>query len=196
MKSLGLLVAVALLSGCASAPPSISIDHASNGHWCGAMDVLFNAAVEGSDGTVSLCRVPRVDGVPPTLISLYGVIGQHPEPVLEYVGFVRDTLRVGAVLWGEGVETLADLASAMANPDSTWHYASAALSSQDYAEAATLDDTDGFYMIEAMTGLVSQTVYVYRTNGGLEYALIKASERWEDDSSPDGPYLSVTVTDP
>ncbi len=129
--------------------------HAS---WCGSgATVLTSFQTRTSGKTVSVCDEGD------SLTYMFGRLGDEPE--LVYSGPVLGSASGTAVLWGEGVSSLADLAADLHSPDSVWG------ADPLVSQLAEASDTKGFFSISAITGLLDQSVYVFR-RGGWEYAVI------------------------
>ncbi|MCY4438396.1 MAG: hypothetical protein OXE05_13835 [Chloroflexi bacterium] len=105
-----------------------------------------------------------------TLVYTFGVPGKEPE--LAYRGPILAEVRAAATLWGEGVGSLAELARALASKDSAWTTwrGERSIAAQNIAQAANARESRGFIWASAITGLVSQSVYIFRT-GGWEYTV-------------------------
>lgn len=159
---------------------------AVKGHWCGpAQSLRVNFRLTENGKTVSICREE-----PNTLVYFFGELGSEPE--LEYKGPILDTIRARAVLWGEGVKNLSELATAVAGGSGMWH--APEIDPARIARAASSRESSGFYVVEASTGLVSQSVHVFRS-GGWEYTISSSSGRPMNDPDGDvGEYRSNEIT--
>ena len=120
-----------------------------------------------------------------TLVYTFGTPGEKPE--LEYKGPMLADLDMTAALWSEGASegtsNLKELASWTA-----W-----SKNDQDIIDkAANAPDSQGFIEVSDLTGLFSESTYIFRT-GGWEYAIVRTWGRRSDYSeksliviSPDG----------
>ena len=126
--------------------------------WCddGAA-VLTSFQTRTSGKTVSVCDEGD------SLTYMFGHLGDEPE--LVYSGPLLGSASGTAVLWGEGVSSLADLAADLNSPDSVWN------ADPVVSELAEASDTKGFFSIQGFTGLLDQSVYVFRRMG-WEYAIV------------------------
>ena len=133
-----------------------------------------------------------------TLVYTFGVPGEKPE--LAYRGPILAEVRAIATLWGEGVESLADLASVLAIEDSAWTPWSGErhVVAQEIALAADARESRGFVTAHTLTGLFSQSVYIFRT-GGWEYSVVSTYERPINVAKDEQEYYeshSVTIVSP
>ena len=134
--------------------------------WCDPGEAVLATFETGESGrTVSLC------GEGDLLTYVFGYLGNKPE--LRYSGPVLGSVSGTAVLWGEGVSSLAELAAAREDPDAMWMLDLQFLRDEesDIRRLAESDDTDGFVSVRALTGLLDQSVYIFR-RGGWEYTII------------------------
>lgn len=134
--------------------------------WCDPDNTVLTSFQTAESGrTVSLCE----DG--DVLTYVFGHLGGEPE--LVYSGPVLGSASGTAVLWGEGVSSLAELAAARENPDATWMLDLQFYEDEesDIRRLAESDDTFGFVSVRAATGLLDQSVYIFR-RGGWEYTII------------------------
>ncbi len=128
------------------------------GSWCdSSATAVTSFRTRNSGKTVSLCMEGDL------LTYVFGQLGDEPE--LVYSGPVLGDASGTAVLWGEGVSSLADLAADLESPDSVWG------ADPVVSQLAESSDTKGFFRIGAMTGLLDQSVYVFR-RGGWEYTIV------------------------
>jgi len=159
--------------------------------WCDPGDRILTSFETGESGrTVSLCD----DG--DVLTYVFGHLGDEPE--LVYSGPVLGSASGTAVLWGEGVSSLADLAAAREDPDATWMLDLQFYEDEesDIRRLAEADDTYGFVSVSALTGLVDQSAYIFR-RGGWEYTIISAWGRGMNDPDMAGhESRSISVRSP
>ncbi|MDE0081050.1 MAG: hypothetical protein OXT72_00185 [Gammaproteobacteria bacterium] len=143
--------------------------------WCDPGQTVLISFEAGESGrTVSLCR----DG--DILTYVFGHLGDQPE--LVYSGPVLGNVSGTAVLWGEGVSSLAELAVAREDPDATWMLDLQFYQDEesDIRRLAQSDDTGGFVFVRPLTGLLDQSVYIFR-RGGWEYTIISEGGRGMND---------------
>ena len=147
--------------------------------WCGSGATVV-ASFEGrnSGRTVSLCNEGDL------LTYVFGRLDGEPE--LVYSGPIVGSGSGTAVLWGEGVSSLAGLAADLDDPDGVWD------ADPLVSQLAESSDTNGFFSIHALTGLLSQSVYIFR-RGGWEYAIVAERGRGTNDPEMAG-YESHTIT--
>ena len=105
-----------------------------------------------------------------TLVYTFGVPGKKPE--LEYKGSIIAEVSARAALWSDSVGNLKGLMDRLAQVDSSWTIADdeEGTIKKKIAKIATSRESRGFIYVDAMTGLVSQSVYIFRT-GGWEYII-------------------------
>ena len=77
-------------------------------------------------------------------------------------GPILGRARSSAVLWGEGVSNLKELVDAADQQNASWKVESGA---RDLRRLSESRETNGFFVVFGMTGLVSETVYVFRRGG-------------------------------
>lgn len=133
-----------------------------------------------------------------TLSYTLGIPGEEPE--MEYKGPILAEVRAGFGLWGEGVGNLADLAAAFKSGSSwrTWGDEDRNTIAETIAKAADSSESHVFISVDAMTGLVSQSVYIFRTDG-REYTIEKTWGRpinVSEDELADYESSSLTVLSP
>lgn len=159
-------------------------------NWCtAAQTVVLSFKLQKNGKTASICR----DG-PKNLVYYFGVPGREPE--LKYRGPILGQVSARGALWGEGVSSLAELASVLDDEDSTWFDASS--DGDALARAAVASETKGFYTVDAFTGIVGQGVYIFR-RGGWEYAIRYEWTRpigIEEDEDEDYGSYEITVLSP
>ena len=109
-------------------------------------------------------------------------------------------------MWGEGVGSLAELAVALAEQDGSFALVNAnGIGPSEIADAAESLESNGFYEVRALTGMIDQSAYLFR-RGGWEYVVVSAWQRpmnldedeWDDQGSheitvrsPDGDVFSL-----
>lgn len=155
--------------------------------WCDPGETVLTSFETGGSGrTVSLCE----DG--DVLTYVFGHLGDEPE--LVYSGPVLGSASGNAVLWGEGVSSLAELAAARENPDATWMLDLQFYEDEesDIRRLAESEDTHGFVSVRAATGLVDQSAYIFR-RGGWEYTIISEWGRGMNDPDMAG-YESQSIS--
>ena len=105
-----------------------------------------------------------------TLVYTFGVPGKKPE--LKYKGPIIAEVSARATLWVYGMENLTDLLATLADGNSLWTIAADedGTIEKKIAKIATSRESRGFIYLDAMTGLVSESVYIFRT-GGWEYII-------------------------
>ena len=133
-----------------------------------------------------------------TLVYTFGVPGEKPE--LAYRGPILAEVRAVAILWDEGIGSLAELARALASEDSDWTTWSGERSAaaQAIAQAADARESRGFVTAHTLTGLFSQSIYIFRT-GGWEYSVVSTYERPSNVSKDEQEYYeshSITIVSP
>lgn len=139
---------------------------ARTGSWCTVQQTeSLSFRLEENGKTVSLCE----DG--DVLQYTFGTLGEVPE--LVYSGPILGRARGFAVLWGEGVFNLTELVDAADQQNALWEVESGARQLRRLSESR---ETNGFFVVFGMTGLVSETVYVFR-RGGWEYAIVSRAGR-------------------
>ena len=139
---------------------------ARTGSWCTVQQTeSLSFHLEENGKTVSLCE----DG--DVLQYTFGTLGEVPE--LVYSGPILGRARGFAVLWGEGVSNLTELVDAADQQNALWEVESGARQLRRLSESR---ETNGFFVVFGMTGLVSETVYVFR-RGGWEYAIVSRAGR-------------------
>lgn len=155
--------------------------------WCDPGQTILTSFETGESGrTVSLCR----DG--DILTYVFGHVGDEPE--LVYSGPVLGSASGTAVLWGEGVSSLAELAATREDPDATWMLELQFYEDEesDIRRLAASDNTDGFVSVRATTGLLDQSVYIFR-RGGWEYTIVLEWGRGMNDPDMAG-YESQSIS--
>ncbi len=129
---------------------------ASTGSWCTVPQTeSLSFRLEENGKTVSLCE----DG--DVFQYTFGTLGEVPE--LVYSGPILGRARRSAVLWGEGVSNLTELVDAADQQNASWKVESGA---RDLRRLSESRETNGFFVVFGMTGLVSETVYVFRRGAG------------------------------
>ena len=105
-----------------------------------------------------------------TLVYTFGVPGKKPE--LEYKGPIIAKVSAQGVLWSDGIENLKDLRRTLSEGNSSWTMAAdeEGTIEKKIAIIATSRESRGFIRVDAGTGLVSESVYIFRT-GGWEYII-------------------------
>lgn len=159
--------------------------------WCDPGDTVITSFETRETGrTVSLCE----DG--DVLTYVFGHLGDEPE--LVYSGPVLGSASGTAVLWGEGVSSLAELAAERENPDATWMLDLQFYEDEesDIRRLAEADDTYGFVSVRALTGLLDQSAYIFR-RGGWEYTIVSEWGRGMNDPDMAGHQSqSISVRSP
>lgn len=143
--------------------------------WCHADQTVLTSFETGESGrTVSLCEDSD------SIAYVFGRLGEQPE--LVYSGPVLGSASGTAVLWGEGVSSLAELAAAGEDPNAPWMLDLQIYEDEesDIHRLAESDDTGGFVSVRTLTGLINQSVYIFR-RGGWEYTIISAGGRGMND---------------
>lgn len=131
-----------------------------------------------------------------TLVYTFGFPGNEPE--LEYRGPILAEVRAVATLWDEGVGSLAELARALAKEDSSWAPwdGERHVVAQKIAEAASGQESRGFVTADTLTGILSQSVYIFRVDG-WEYSVVSTYERPINSSKHEySEWHSVTAISP
>ena len=131
-----------------------------------------------------------------TLVYTFGFPGNEPE--LEYRGPILAEVRAVATLWDEGVGSLAELARALSKEDSSWAPwdGERHVVAQKIAEAASAHESRGFVTADTLTGLFSQSVYIFRVDG-WEYSFVSTYERPINSSKHEySEWHSVTAISP
>ena len=135
-----------------------------------------------------------------TIVYTFGVPSEKPE--LEYKGPILAEVRGTSVLWSDGMENLTNIAAALAHPaeDSSWATVDGKrdIIAKNIAEIAKSRESRGFIRVSAITGLISESVYIFRT-GGWEYIVAATASRpgdVSDDELDDYKSYGITVLSP
>ena len=159
-------------------------------NWCTDIQTAeVSFTLQKNARSLSICRDESNN-----LVYSFGVLGRQRE--LEYSGPILGKFRATGALWGEGVTRLAELASALRDESSTWF--GTHMDDNAIVNAAKARETNGFYIVNAVTGPIDQVVYIFRT-GGWEYAVISTRGRpinVEDDELEDYSSNTITVVSP
>ena len=134
--------------------------------WCNSSQtMLLNFRLKENGKTASICKEHDI------LTYVFGNLQSKPE--LVYSGAIQGEARGVTVLWGEGVTNLSEFADAVEQQHSGWDVEGEPEQVRWLAESC---DTKGFFHVTASTGLVSETVYLFR-RGGWEYAVVSTRGR-------------------
>ena len=162
-------------------------------HWCtSTQTAVASFQLEQNGKAASICR-NEAD----TLTYSFGLPGSDPE--LQYSGAILATIRVTAGLWGEGVGSLAELAVALAEQDGSFALVNAnGIGPSEIADAAESLESNGFYEVRALTGMIDQSAYLFR-RGGWEYVVVSSWQRpmnLDEDERDDQGSHEITVRSP
>ena len=132
------------------------------------------------------------------VVYAFGMPGEKPE--LEYSGTILAKVSAKFTLWGEGVGNLADLAAVFKRPASdshwrTWGDEDRDTTAQTIAKAADANESHGFIYASLMTGIIDQSVYIFRA-GGWEYIIEGTWGRPVTSDNADYESYSLTVISP
>ena len=123
------------------------------------------------------------------LFYTYGVPNEEPE--WEYRGPVLAQVIATATSWGESVESLTALSVALTDAGSrwaTWEADPDNIVAEAIAKVSHSHDSHGFICVSAATGMVSQSVYIFRTSG-WEFAVSFIEGSFSD-------FYSITALSP
>ena len=134
-------------------------------NWCTDLQTVWVSFRLKNDKTVSVCRDPS-----DKLVYSFGTLGREPE--LEYEGPIVATFSLPAMLWGESIGDLSTLADAVAAGE----VGGSDELAREMVTAIESGETNGFYVLNMLTGLISESVYLFRT-GGWEYAVVSSVGR-------------------
>lgn len=100
------------------------------------------------------------------LFYTYGVPNEEPE--WEYRGPILARIIATATSWGEDVESLTALSLALTDAGSrwtTWEADPYNIIAEAIAKVSHSHESHGFICVSAATGMVSRSVYIFRTSG-------------------------------
>ena len=138
-------------------------------------DLIVNFQIEGKGREVTIYQESA-----DTLVCTVGIPGEKPE--LEYRGPILAQVTAVATSWGESVKSLAALSSALTDAGSrwtTWETDPDNIIAEAVTRASHSRESHGFICVSAATGVVSQSVYIFRT-AGWEYAISFAEGSFGD----------------
>ena len=129
-------------------------------------DIVVNFRIEKNGKEVTIYRESEN-----TLVYTFGVPGQEPE--LEYRGPILAKVEVTGDYWGDSVNNLETLFSAVTDHGYSWSIKKG--ESSTIIEAANSQDSNGFIHVYVTSRIIYQEVYIFRTSG-WEYTVLYKEE--------------------